>query len=147
MAISSLDPIASDLLKRALEANKNQEIFSTTEKLLQLNLPIERRKYESSRLAKQQRQSRCSISGCGGEENTKNIVTPLTTKIRDRHINVGNSSIDPVLFVDDPTGRNEDIQDDGEPEGEGDDVTLLAQELQNGEASSDDEDVMDIESD
>ena len=69
-----------------------------------MNLPIERRKYESSRLAKQQRQSRCSISGgggCGGEENTKNIVTPLTTKIRDRHINVGNSSIDPVLFVDD----------------------------------------------
>lgn len=43
--------------------------------------------------------------------------------------------------------KNEDIQDDGEPEGEGDDVTLLAQELQNGEASSDDEDVMDIESD
>ena len=149
MAISPLDPIASDLLKRALEANKeNQEIFSTTEKLFQLNLPIERRKYESSRLAKQQRQSRCSISGGGGgEENTKNIVTPLTTKIRDRHINVGNSSIDPVLFVNDPTGKNEDIQDDGEPEGEGDDVTLLAQELQNGEASSDDEDVMDIESD
>ena len=147
LAISPLDPIASDLLKRALEANKeNQEIFSTTEKLFQLNLPIERRKYESSRLAKQQRQSRCSISG-GGEENTKNIVTPLTTKIRDRHINVGNSSIDPVLFVNDPTGKNEDIQDDGEPEGEGDDVTLLAQELQNGEASSDDEDVMDIESD
>ena len=107
MAISPLDPIASDLLKRALEANKeNQEIFSTTEKLFQLNLPIERRKYESSRLAKQQRQSRCSISGGGGgEENTKNIVTPLTTKIQDRHINVGNSSIDPVLFVNDPTGK------------------------------------------
>ena len=100
MAISPLDPIASDLLKRALEANKeNQEIFSTTEKLLQLNLPIERRKYESSRLAKQQRQSRCSISGCGGEENTKNIVTPLTTKIRDRHINVGNSSIDQYYLL------------------------------------------------
>ena len=77
MAISSLDPIASDLLKRALEANKNQEIFSTTEKLLQLNLPIERRKYESSRLAKQQRQSRCSISGGGGGVVVKKILRIL----------------------------------------------------------------------
>lgn len=148
LAISPLDPIASDLLKRALEANKeNQEIFTTTEKLFQLNLPIERRKHES-RLLKQRQQQQQQQQQVRGGENSKNLATPLTTKVRDRNIDISNnSSIDPILFGDTTSGRN----NNEELEGEGDDVTLLAQELQNGEASTDDEDndedIMDIESD
>lgn len=118
------------------------------EKLFQLNLPIERRKHESRLLKQRQQQQQQQQQQVRGGENSKNLATPLTTKVRDRNIDISNnSSIDPILFGDTTSGRN----NNEELEGEGDDVTLLAQELQNGEASTDDEDndedIMDIESD
>ena len=47
LAISSLDPIASDLLKRALEANKNQEIFLHYRKIITIEFTYRKKESES----------------------------------------------------------------------------------------------------
>ncbi|MCP8716607.1 MAG: tetratricopeptide repeat protein, partial [Asgard group archaeon] len=116
LAISPLDPVASDLLKRALEANKeNQEIFKTTEKLIQLNLPN-----DGGRLRKRGGKSKPSIEKSKDDINkdaNKLLGTPLLSKTR---------NLEPVNIE--------------ESKNEYDDVTLLAQDLQQGEESSDDDD-------
>ncbi|RCK56427.1 Anaphase-promoting complex subunit cut9 [Candida viswanathii] len=131
LAISPLDPVASDLLKRALEANKeNKEIFSTTDKLLQLILPSDGgriRRRTPGRVLKEKQNSE------DRSRKDNKLGTPLTTKTR---------VLEPAITEE-------------SSKGEYDDVTLLAQDLQQGEVSSeddeeedeDDEDVMDIVSD
>ncbi|KAG2731906.1 hypothetical protein G9P44_005493 [Scheffersomyces stipitis] len=129
LAISPSDPVASDLLRRALESNKNNGnsfIRSNGEKLLELNLPTLQYRQKQSRKDGSLQGQQTVVSA----QNSK-FMTPLTNKTR--ILRKGSGVLQPI---------EKDTDDTHE-------AFYIAHELKKGNESSDEDDeaIMDIESD
>ncbi|KAG7661763.1 CDC16 [[Candida] subhashii] len=123
LAISPSDPVANDLLKRALDANKdnNGSFLEGAGARVDASLPMLLNRHRG----KEQHQS------------STRFLTPLTTKTR--MLNQG---------VEGSSSKQQSKVDKFDFEGSSGDIDQFAEELRRGEESSDEDDeVMDIESD
>lgn len=133
LAITPIDPVASDLLKRALESNKvNSSVFQEAgDKILEMNYPT-----LQYRMNKKLQNNANSKNVNANDQCLADITTynNNSAKLIHHKLKVGNT-IDEI---------NKEGQDDDDTE-----VENLANQLRNGDESSDDEDgvIMDIESD
>lgn len=134
LAISPSDPVASDLLKRALESNKTNSssfLSHTSDKLLELNMPT--LQYRSRK-----NKSKSSLHLADITTSNNKLMTPINNKTK----NLLNAPRRDDVLPDSFTLREySDLVEAG-------DVNLVAHDLRKGEESSDEDDeVMDIESD
>ncbi|KAK6199368.1 anaphase-promoting complex component [Scheffersomyces amazonensis] len=128
LAISPTDPVASDLLKRGLEANHNNSQYILSDKIIAPHIPTSRylsrsnwdkRKQEKDERIAYQQQLSEQRNGSQDDTNNGKLMTPLTQRIGYKDQENGNADIDSV-----------------------------ANAIRRGEESSDEDDsVMEIESD
>lgn len=132
LAVAPSDPVASDLLKRALESNKNNSslfLRNTAEKLFDLNKHTIQYKLKKSKMKGGQHLADITSS-------SNKFSTPLSNKIKPASTAARKSNT-----ASDASGVRSDINDSLQ------DVAHLAEELKRGDDSSDDDEVMEIESD